>query len=75
MEILTDKRTKNGQTNGQNYTNFERNLAVMMINLPVKFEFDRTVFELEPGNENVDGQTDRRRTHQTNRRVGYTQPA
>ena len=32
----------NGQTNGWNYTNFERNLAVMVIYLPVKFEFDRT---------------------------------
>ena len=32
----------NGQTNGQNYTNFERNLAMMVIYLPVKFEFDWT---------------------------------
>ena len=38
----TDKRTKNGQTNGQNYTNFKRNLAMMVIYLPVKFEFDWT---------------------------------
>ena len=37
-----DKRTKNGQTNGQNYTNFERNLAMMVIYVPVKFEFDWT---------------------------------
>ena len=41
----TEKRT-NGQTNGQmsrqNYTNFERNLATMVIYLPVKFEFDWT---------------------------------
>ena len=36
-EILTDR-----QTNGQNYTNFERNLAVVVIYLPVKFEFDWT---------------------------------
>ena len=43
-EMLTDKRTKNGRTNGQNYTNFESNLAMMVIYLPVKFEFD---FELE----------------------------
>ena len=28
------------QTNGRNYTNFERNLAMMVIYLPVKFEFD-----------------------------------
>ena len=38
----TDKRTKNGQTNGRNFTNFERNLAMMVIYLPVKFEFDWT---------------------------------
>ena len=38
----TEKRTKNGQTNRQNYTNFERNLAMMVIYVPVKFEFDWT---------------------------------
>ena len=38
----TDKLTKNGQTNGQNYTIFERNLAMMVIYVPVKFEFDWT---------------------------------
>ena len=32
----------NGQTNGQNYTNFNSNLALMVIYLPVKFEFDWT---------------------------------
>ena len=54
-----DKWTKYGQTNRWNYTNFERNLAMMMIYVPVKYEFDWTnVFELESGNENVDGQTD-----------------
>ena len=32
---------------------------MMVIHLPVKFEFDWTsVFELESGNENKDGQTD-----------------
>ena len=36
----TDKRTKNGQTNRQNYTNFERNLAMMVTYVAVKFEFD-----------------------------------
>ena len=36
----TDKWTKNGQTNKQNFTNFERNLAMMVIYHPVKFEFD-----------------------------------
>ena len=48
----------------------------MVIYVPVKFEFDWTKrFELESGNKNVDGQTDGRRTHQSNRRVGYMQPA
>ena len=32
----------NGQPNGRNFTNFERNLVMMVIYLPVKFEFDRT---------------------------------
>ena len=31
---------KNGQMNTRNYTNFERNLAVTVIYVPVKFEFD-----------------------------------
>ena len=51
--MLTGKQTKNGQTNRRNYTNFERNLAMMVIYLPT-----RSVFELESGNKNVDGQTD-----------------
>ena len=42
----TEKWTKNGQENGQknrrNFPNFERNLAMMVIYLPVKFEFDWT---------------------------------
>ena len=38
----TDGWTKNGQMNRRNYTNFERNLAMMVIYLPVKFEFDWT---------------------------------
>ena len=38
----TDKQTKNGQMNGRNFTNFETNLAMMVIYLPVKFEFDWT---------------------------------
>ena len=33
---------KTGQTKGQNYTNFERNLAMMVIYLTVKFGFDWT---------------------------------
>ena len=55
-------RQKTGQTNRRNYTNFEWNLAMMVIYLPVKF--GQTIFELESGNENVDGQTDGRQTHQ-----------
>ena len=47
----------------------------MVIYVPVKFELNwHSVFELESGNENVDGQTDGRQTHQSNRRVGYMQP-
>ena len=30
------------QTKQRNYTNFERNLAMMVIYLPIKFEFDWT---------------------------------
>ena len=66
----TDKRTKKGQTKGRNYTNFERKLAIMVIYLPVKFEFDWS----QSGDKKC-GRTDGRRTHQSNRRVGYTQPA
>ena len=33
---------KTGQMKGRNYTNFERNLAMMVTYLPVKFEFDWT---------------------------------
>ena len=55
----TDKRTKNGQTNTWNFTNFERNLAMMVIYLPVKFEFDwSNRFKVSPETKNVDGQTD-----------------
>ena len=38
----TDKETKNGQTYRRNYSNFKRKLAMMVIYLPVKFEFDWT---------------------------------
>ena len=65
FELESRNRNVDGQTkNRRNYTNFERNLAVMVIYVPVKFEFDWTKhfwlknFELESGNENVDGQTD-----------------
>ena len=64
----TDKRTKNGQTNTRNFTNFERNLAMMVIYLPVKFEFGQTVLKLESGNEKC-GRTDRQTDGQTD--VGH----
>ena len=38
----TDKRTKKGQMKRRNFTSFERNLAMMLIYVPVEFEFDRT---------------------------------
>ena len=73
MEMLMDKRTKNGQMNTQNYTNFERNLAMMVIYLPVKFELDWTkCFRGRVRKQKC--WTDGRRTHQSNRRVGYMQP-
>ena len=74
----TDKRTKNGQMNTRNFTNIERNLAMMLIYVHVKFEFDRTNrFRIRVQKQKMwtDGQTDGRRTHQSNRRVGYMQPA
>ena len=50
-----DKQTKNGQTNGWNYTNFERNLAIVVIYaLSSMNSIGLTVFELESGYENVD---------------------
>ena len=53
------------QTDGQSYTNFKTNLAMMVIYLPVKFEFDWTsVLELESGNGNVNGQMDKKRTNE-----------
>ena len=41
----TDKKGQTDrQTNRQNYTNFERNLDMMVIYVPVKYEFDWTLF-------------------------------
>ena len=37
LEILTDRQTKNRQMNGRNYTNLERNPAVMVLYVPVTF--------------------------------------
>ena len=69
----TDKRTKNGQTNTQNFTNFERNLAMMVIYLPVKFEFDwSNRFKVRVRKQKcgqTDGWTDKRtKNGQTNTR-------
>ena len=47
---------------------------MMVIYLPVKFEFNRTNrFRVRVRKRKM--WMDRRRTHQSNRRVGYTQPA
>ena len=74
--MLTDRQTDKKWTNEQNYPNFERNLAMMV--MYVKFEFDWTKhFELRVRKRKcgpTDGQIDGRATHQSNRRVGYTQP-
>ena len=52
---------KNRQMNGQNYTNFERNLAMSLSSLN---SIGQTVFELESGNRNVDRQTDKKQTNE-----------
>ena len=41
MEILMDRQTKKtDKRTRQNYTTIESNLVIMVIYLPVKFEFD-----------------------------------
>ena len=68
----------NRQTNRQNYTNFESNLATMVIYLPVKSEFDWTKhFRVKVWKRkcsHTDIQIERHQTYQSNRRVGYSQP-
>ena len=67
VDKQTDGQT-NGQTKGWNFTNFERNLAMMVIYLPVKFEFDWSnhfgvrVRKRKCGQTDgwTDGQTDKR---------------
>ena len=71
----TDKLTINRQMNKRNYTNFERNLAMMVIYLPTKFEFDWTKCFWVRVRKRKCWRTDGRRTHKSNRRVGYMQPA
>ena len=67
MDRQTDK---NGQTNKQNNANFERNLAMMVIYLPVKFEFDWTnCFRVRVKKQKcgqTDGWTDKRTKKRTN---------
>ena len=41
VDKQTDGQTDR-QTNRQNFTNFERNLAMILIYVPVKYEFDWT---------------------------------
>ena len=75
FERNVDEQANGQKSNRQNYPNLESNLAMMVIYLPVKFEFNWPKhFRVKSEIENVDGQTDRRLTHQSNRRVGYTQP-
>ena len=40
--MLMDRQMDKKQTNGWNNTNFEKNLAIMVMYVPVKFEFDWT---------------------------------
>ena len=42
FELESGNGNVDGQMDRQNYTNFERNLAMVVIYLPVKFEFDWT---------------------------------
>ena len=58
------------QTNERNYTNFERNLVMMVIYLPAKFEFDWTQhFRVRVRNRNVDGQTSVQKTYKQTDRI------
>ena len=61
--MLTDRQTeKNGQMNTRNYTNFESDLAMMVIYLPDKFESNWIKhFRVRVRNGNVDGQTNRQK--------------
>ena len=78
MDRWMDKQTKkltnehkNGQMNRRNYTNFERNLAMVVINDPVKHEFDWTNhFRVRVRNRKcrkTDEWTDKQTKKQTNR--------
>ena len=81
--ICPNRKRADGQTNRRNCLNFESNLAMMVVYVRyVKFQFDwSNGFRVRGRKPKPDGRTDRtdagrgRRTHQSNRRVGYTQPA
>ena len=82
--IRLDKPLESGNKNvdkqmdGQTRTISKGTLAMMFIYFPVKFEFDWTNrFQVRVRNRKMwtDGQTDGRQTPQSNRWVGYTQPA
>ena len=64
MDKKRIKGQKNGQMNRQNYTNFKRNLAMMVIFVLVKYEFDwRNRFRVRVRKEKcglTDGWTDKR---------------
>ena len=69
MDRKTDKKRTNGQTNRQNYTNFERNLAMMVVYVPVKYEFDWTNCFRVRVRKRKCGQTDRQTNGQKNRQT------
>ena len=68
----TDKLTKNGQTNRRNYTNFERNLAMMVIYVPVEFEFEWTNCFQVRGRKKKCGRTDKLTKNGQTNRWNYT---
>ena len=71
----------NRQKNRQNYTNLKRNLAIMVMYVPVKFEFDwRNCFRVRLWKRKCgqrDEQTDKKRTnkqmelHQSRKEPSY----
>ena len=72
MDRQTDKKWTNEQTEFHQFRkepSYDGDLSPSSLN-----SIGQTVFELESGNEKC-GRTDGHQTHQSNRRVGYTQPA
>ena len=62
-----------GRTNKRNYTNFERNLAMMVIYVPVKFEFDWTNHFRVSVRKRKCGRTDVRTEKRTNKQTELCQ--